>query len=99
MQRLADKFSRKVKRFDIDWKSTYFFAMTALTVSSKYQIVIPKEFRNLLGIKSGTRLQAIPDSEGIRLVKEPEIDEIKGLLKGLPVDDEAIRVERDRELP
>ena len=73
--------------------------MTAITVSSKYQIVIPKEFRNLLGIKSGTRLQAIPDSQGIRLVKEPEIDEIKGLLRGIPVVDSAIRDESDRELP
>lgn len=72
--------------------------MTAITVSSKYQIVIPKEFRNLLGIKSGTRLQAISDSQGLRLVKEPEIDEINGLLQGLPVDDAAIREERDRDL-
>ena len=72
--------------------------MTAITVSSKYQIVIPKEFRNLLGITSGTRLQAISDPQGIRLVKEPEIDEIKGLLQGLPVDDAAIRDEMDPEL-
>ena len=72
--------------------------MTAITVSSKYQIVIPKEFRNLLGIRSGSRLQAISDSQGLRLVKEPEIDEIKGLIKGLPVDDAAIREERDREV-
>jgi AbrB family looped-hinge helix DNA binding protein len=72
--------------------------MTAITASSKYQIVIPKEFRNLLGIRSGTRLQAISDSQGLRLVKEPEIDEIKGLIKGLPVDDAAIREETDREV-
>jgi AbrB family looped-hinge helix DNA binding protein len=72
--------------------------MIAITVSSKYQIVIPKEFRNLLGIKSGTRLQAILDCQGIRLVKEPEIDEIKGLILRLPVDDAAIREEQDREL-
>jgi hypothetical protein len=31
-------------------------------------------------------------------VKEPEIDEIKGLIKGLLVDDAAIREERDREV-
>ena len=73
--------------------------MTAVTVSSKYQIAIPKEIRNLLGIKSGTRLQAFPDKQGFRLVKEPEIDEIKGLLRGIPVVDSSIRDERDRELP
>ena len=73
--------------------------MTAVTVSSKYQIAIPKEIRNLLGIKSATRLQAIPDKQGFRLVKEPEIDEIKGLIGGMPVVDSSIRDERDRELP
>jgi AbrB family looped-hinge helix DNA binding protein len=87
-----------VKRFDIEHTLSYLTHMTAITVSSKYQIVIPKEFRNLLGIKSGTRLQAIPDSQGIRLVKEPEIDEIKGLIQGMAVEDTAIREEGDREL-
>jgi AbrB family looped-hinge helix DNA binding protein len=73
--------------------------MTAVTVSSKYQIAIPKEIRNLLGIKSGNRLQFVPDDKGFRLVKEPEIDEIKGLLRGIPVVHSAIRDESDRELP
>ena len=73
--------------------------MTAVTVSSKYQIVIPKEVRKKLGIVSGTRLQAIPDELGFRLVKEPTIDEIRGLLKGLKVEDRAIREEEDRLLP
>jgi AbrB family looped-hinge helix DNA binding protein len=73
--------------------------MTAVTVSSKYQIAIPKEIRNMLGIKSGNRLQFVPDDKGFRLVKEPEIDEIKGLLRGIPVVDSEIRDESDRELP
>jgi AbrB family looped-hinge helix DNA binding protein len=73
--------------------------MTAVTVSSKYQIAIPKEIRNLLGINSGSRLQFVPDGKGFRLVKEPAIDEIKGLLRGIPVVDSAIRDESDRELP
>jgi AbrB family looped-hinge helix DNA binding protein len=72
--------------------------MTAVTVSSKYQIAIPKEIRNLLGIKSGNRLQIIPEEQGFRLVKEPQIDEIKGLLRGIPVVDSAIRDERDRKV-
>jgi AbrB family looped-hinge helix DNA binding protein len=73
--------------------------MTAVTVSSKYQIVIPREARRKLGISSGTRLQAIPEESGLRLVKEPSIDEISGLLRGLPVDDVNIRNEEDRSLP
>lgn len=73
--------------------------MTAVTVSSKYQIVIPKEARSKLGITSGMRLQAIPEATGLRLVKEPAIDQILGLLKGMPVDDAGIRMEQDRALP
>lgn len=73
--------------------------MTTVTVSSKYQIVIPKEARSKLGIASGMRLQAIPEATGLRLVKEPTIDQITGLLKGMPVDDAGIRMEQDWALP
>jgi AbrB family looped-hinge helix DNA binding protein len=73
--------------------------MTAVTVSSKYQIVIPTEARRKLGISSGTKLQAIAEESGLRLVKEPSIDEIRGLLLGMPVRDSDLREEEDRELP
>jgi AbrB family looped-hinge helix DNA binding protein len=73
--------------------------MTPITVSSKYQIVIPREARQKLGITSGTRLQAIPEATGLRLVKEPSIDELRGLLKGMPVQDSKIRSKQDRSLP
>lgn len=73
--------------------------MTAVTVSSKYQIVIPKEARRKLGIRSGTKLQAIPEQSGLRLVKEPSIDEIRGLLTGMEVLDADLRDEEDRPLP
>lgn len=73
--------------------------MTAVTVSSKYQIVIPQEARQKLGIRSGTKLQAISERSGLRLVKEPSIDEIRGLLTGMAVRDSDIRNEEDRLLP
>jgi AbrB family looped-hinge helix DNA binding protein len=73
--------------------------MTAVTVSSKYQIVIPREARRKLGITSGTRLHAIPEKTGLRLVKEPSINELRGLLKGMPVEDSEIRSKQDRSLP
>ena len=73
--------------------------MIAVTVSSKYQIVIPREARRKLGITSGTRLQAIEDATGLRLVKELTLQEIPGLLQGLPVRDDAVRGEEDRPIP
>lgn len=81
---------------DIDRLMLYWLNMTAVTVSSKYQIVIPQEARKKLGIKAGMRLQAISEDSVLRLVKEPEIDEISGLFKGMFVDDAAIRSEEDR---
>ena len=72
--------------------------MPTVTVSSKYQIVVPREARRRLGITSGTRLQAIEEPTGLRLVKEPTLEEIPGLLKGLPVQDDAIRREKDRSI-
>lgn len=91
--------TRHRSAIDIDLQSLYFFPMTAVTVSSKYQIVIPREARRKLGISSGTRLQAISEESGLRLVKEPSIDEVRGLLKDMPVYDSDIRNEEDRELP
>jgi AbrB family looped-hinge helix DNA binding protein len=72
--------------------------MTAVTVSSKYQIVIPREARRRLGITSGTRLQVIEEPTGLRLVKELTLEEIPGLLKGLAIQDDAIRGEQDRSI-
>lgn len=73
--------------------------MTAVTVSSKYQIVIPKEARRKLGIQAGTKLQTIAEPSGLRLVKEPSIDEIHGLLTGMAIQDSDIRNKKDRLLP
>ena len=73
--------------------------MTAVTVSSKYQIVIPQEALRKLGISSGTKLQVIPEKTGLRLVKVPSIDELPGLLNGMTVQDAEIRSKQDRTLP
>jgi AbrB family looped-hinge helix DNA binding protein len=61
--------------------------------------VIPREAREKLKITPGTRLLVSQDKEGIHLVKEPAIDEIRGLLKGMKVIDSEIRDEADRDLP
>lgn len=73
--------------------------MVAITVSSKYQIVIPREVRDKLNITPGSRLQVTQDEHGLHLVKEPETNEIRGLLKGLPVMDGDIRDESSRTMP
>ncbi len=73
--------------------------MTTITVSSKYQIVIPKEIRKHFKITPGSRLHVQKDADGIHLIKEPSIEEIRGLLKGIPVVDTGIRDESTRNFP
>jgi antitoxin PrlF len=42
--------------------------MTAITVSSKGQIVLPAAFRKRLGLVAGSQLEAIDEADGLRLV-------------------------------
>jgi bifunctional DNA-binding transcriptional regulator/antitoxin component of YhaV-PrlF toxin-antitoxin module len=67
--------------------------MSAVPVTSKYQIVIPREARRRLGIFFRTKFQAMPEESGFRLVKKPSIDEVRGLLKGILAHDFEIRNE------
>lgn len=60
--------------------------MTTVTVSPKYQIVIPKEVRQALGIKAGERLDAIPYRGHIALVPFRSIKNARGFLKGIDTD-------------
>jgi len=68
--------------------------MTIVTVSPKYQIVIPKEVRQALGIKAGQEFDAIPYRGHIALVPVRSIKAARGFLKD--IDTEVAR-DDDRE--
>ena len=57
--------------------------MTAVTVSPKYQIVIPKEIRESMGIESGQRIQILTYQNRIELIPLQPIRKMKGFLKGI----------------
>lgn len=68
--------------------------MSALTtISSKYQIVIPREVREQFDLKPGQKLMFIPFQKSIRLVIVPSIEEARGMFKGLRVGE--LREEKD----
>ena len=56
--------------------------MTTVTVSPKYQIVIPKEIRERMGIKPGQKLRALYYGNRLEFVPEISISEARGMLKG-----------------
>lgn len=69
--------------------------MHAITISSKYQIVIPREIREQFGLKPGQKLVFIPHKKTLRVVILPSIEEALGFLKGIDTNverDEADRV-------
>ncbi len=67
--------------------------METVTVSSKYQIVIPKEVREAMGIRPGQKLRVVPTGEQIRLVPDKPISAYRGILRGM---DTHIEREEDR---
>lgn len=67
--------------------------MTAVTVSPKYQIVIPKEIRESMGIVSGQKVQIMTYQGRIELIPLKPMREMKGFLQGI---DTTVSREEDR---
>lgn len=57
--------------------------MITVTVSSKFQVVIPREMRESLSIKPGVRLQVIKYGDRIEFVRIRKIKDMRGFLRGI----------------
>lgn len=57
--------------------------MTSVTVSPKYQIVIPKEIRESMGIVSGQKVQITSYQGRIELIPLKPMKEMRGFLKDM----------------
>jgi AbrB family looped-hinge helix DNA binding protein len=57
--------------------------MGTVTISPKYQVVIPKDIREKLGLTPGQKVQAIVYEERIELIPVRSIKKMKGFLKGI----------------
>jgi AbrB family looped-hinge helix DNA binding protein len=68
--------------------------MRASTISSKYQVVIPREIREQFGLKPGQKVVFIPHKKSLRVVIVPPIEEAYGFLEG--IDTNVARDEEDR---
>jgi len=67
--------------------------MTAVTVSPKFQVVIPKEIRDAMGIVSGQKIQIITYKNRIELIPIKPMKKMRGFLKGISTD---VTREKDR---
>ena len=64
------------------------------TISSKYQVVIPKAARERLNLKPGQKLAVIVKGGAIHLVPIPSLEDLRGFVKGINI--EGFREEEDR---
>ena len=67
--------------------------MTSVTVSPKYQVVIPKVVRESMGIVSGQKIQMLIYGNRIELIPIKPMKELKGFLEGI---DTSVKREADR---
>jgi AbrB family looped-hinge helix DNA binding protein len=68
--------------------------MNAVTVSSKYQVVIPEEVRKDMSIKPGQKFEVIVFEGCIELVPVKDVRSLRGTLKG--IDTSGLRDKEDR---
>ena len=64
--------------------------MQAVTVSPKFQVVIPRLVRESLKLRPGQKLQVVEYEGRIELIPERNIAELRGFLKGI-----STKVERE----
>lgn len=66
--------------------------MQTVTVSPKYQVVIPKEIRDALKLRPGQKMRVMEYDGRIELIPDRDISELRGFLKGINT-----RVEREKD--
>jgi AbrB family looped-hinge helix DNA binding protein len=67
--------------------------MQIVTVSPKYQVVIPKNIRDALKLRPGQKMRMIEYDGRIELIPDRDISELRGFLKGI---DTHVEREKDR---
>ena len=70
--------------------------MGMVTISSKYQVVIPRSIREQFNLKPGQKIMFIPYNNTLRVVIVPPIEDAEGIFEGIDTDPD--REKGDREL-
>ena len=67
--------------------------MSTVTISPKFQVVIPKEVRDHLHLKVGQKVEILEYDKRIELIVIEPMKNLRGILKGM---DPTIHREKDR---
>ena len=68
--------------------------MQTVTVSPKYQVVIPKAVREALHLRPGQKMQVVEYDGRVEFIPERDVKELRGFLKGMNTE---FKREEDRE--
>ena len=66
--------------------------METTTISTKYQVVIPRKIREQYGLAPGQKVVFIPFKNSLRMVIVPKVENACGFLKGIETN-----IDRDEE--
>jgi len=57
--------------------------MTVVTISSRFQVVIPKDVRERLNLKPGQQVDAVPFRGRVELIPVEPVEDMRGALRGI----------------
>jgi len=60
--------------------------MEAVTISSKFQVVIPRKIRQQFKLKPGQKIAFIPYNHTLRVVIVSPIETARGMLNGISIE-------------
>lgn len=67
--------------------------MAVVTVSPKYQVVIPRDVRESMGIKPGEKVQIFQYGDRIEFIPVKKLSRMRGFIKGINT---VVKREKDR---
>ena len=67
--------------------------MSQVTISPKFQVVIPREIRDALGLEPGQKVHAFQYQNRVELIPVRSVRELRGFLEGI---DTTVTRDRDR---
>jgi AbrB family looped-hinge helix DNA binding protein len=60
--------------------------METVTISPKYQVVIPKSIREALGLRPGQKVHVIQYGSRVELLPVVPVKQLRGFLRGIDTD-------------
>ena len=67
--------------------------METVTISPKFQVVIPKTVRDAMGLRPGQKMQAIQYGDRVELIPLVPVSDMRGMFRGI---DTTLEREDDR---